>query len=244
MAAHETKQIALVTGANKGIGLEISRQLGRKGLVLLIGARDHARGTSAVEQLRAEQIDARLLPLDVTNQASIAAAARWIDGEFGRLDVLINNAGIAIDDGPPSQVSDEIIRRTYETNFFGPVAVMRAMLPLLRKSAAGRIVNLSSSLASLTITTDSTSPFFGLNYLAYNASKTALNVATVSFAKELAGTPIKVNAADPGYTRTDMNKGNGDHDVDEAAIAAVRLATLPPDGPSGTFVDKDGTIAW
>ncbi len=238
------KTIALVTGANKGIGLEIARQLGQKGFVLLVGARDHARGAAAVDQLCAERIDAHFVPLDVTNQASIDAAARWIDAEFGRLDILVNNAGIAIDDQPPSRVSTDVLRRTYETNFFGPVAVMQAMLPLLRESAAGRIVNLSSGLASLTITTDSTSPFYGMNYLAYNASKTALNVATVSFAKELWDTPIKVNAADPGYTRTDMNHGNGDQHADQAAIAAVRLATLPSEGPTGTFVDKDGNIAW
>lgn len=244
MATTTGKTIALVTGANRGIGFEIARQLAQKGSFVLIGARDLARGERAAVQLREEGFDARSVALDVTDEASIQRAARWIDAEFGRLDILVNNAGIAIDDQAPSLVSTGVLRQTYETNFFGPVAVTQAMVPLLRKSSAGRIVNLSSSLASLALTSDPASPVFGMNYLAYNASKSALNAMTVSFAKELRDTPIKVNAADPGYTRTDMNHGNGDHDADEGAIAAVQLATLPADGPTGIFIDKDGQVAW
>lgn len=236
--------IALVTGANRGIGFEIARQLAQKGSLILVGARDLVRGERAAEALRSEGFEARPVQLDVTDDASIRRAAEWIDAEFGRLDILVNNAGIAIDDKAPSEVSHDVLRQTYETNFFGPVAVTQAMVPLLRKSTAGRIVNLSSSLASLALTTDPSSSVFAMNYLAYNASKSALNSMTVSFAKELRDTPIKVNAADPGYTRTDMNQGNGDHDADEGAIAAVQLATLPADGPTGTFIDKDGQVAW
>jgi NAD(P)-dependent dehydrogenase (short-subunit alcohol dehydrogenase family) len=244
MATTTKKTIALVTGANRGIGFEIARQLAQKGSLVLLGARDLGRGEQAAEKLRAEGFDARPVQLDVTDNGSVRRAAQWIDTEFGRLDVLVNNAGIAIDDQAPSQVGTDVLRLTYETNFFGPVAVTQAMVPLLRKSTAGRIVNLSSSLASLALTSDPSSPVFAMNYLAYNASKSALNSMTVSFAKELRDTPIKVNAADPGYTRTDMNHGNGDHDADEGAIAAVRLATLPADGPTGTFIDKDGQVAW
>lgn len=240
----EAKTIALITGANRGIGFEIARQLAQKGSIVLVGARDESRGRQAADTLRAEGFDARPVQLDVTDGASIARAVDFIGAEFGRLDILINNAGIAIDNGAPSVLSGDVIRRTYETNFFGPVAVMQAMLPLLRQSPAGRIVNLSSGLGSLAITTDAASPFYGMNYLAYNSSKIALNVATISFAKELRDTPIKVNLADPGYTRTEMNHGNGDHDADEAALAAVRLATLPADGPTGTFIDKNGPMAW
>jgi NAD(P)-dependent dehydrogenase (short-subunit alcohol dehydrogenase family) len=180
----------------------------------------------------------------VTNQPTIEQAARRIEAEFGRLDILVNNAGIAIDDAPPSGLDIAVLHRTYEANVFGPVAVTRAMLPLLRKSSAGRIVNMSSSLGSLTLTTDPGWTFAHLNLLAYSSSKTALNAVTVQFAKELHDTPIKVNAADPGYTATDLNRHTGTRSVEQGARAAVLLAMLPADGPTGGFFDENGTLPW
>jgi NAD(P)-dependent dehydrogenase (short-subunit alcohol dehydrogenase family) len=149
-----------------------------------------------------------------------------------------------IDDAPPSGLDIEVLRRTYETNVFGPVAVTRAKLPLLRQSPAGRIVNMSSGLGSLTLTSNPAWEFADRNLLAYNSSKTALNAMTVQFAKELRDTPIKVNAADPGYTATDLNNHQGTHSVEQGARVAVCLATLPADGPTGGFFDENGTLPW
>jgi NAD(P)-dependent dehydrogenase (short-subunit alcohol dehydrogenase family) len=237
-------KVALITGANKGIGLEIARQLGRQGMTVLLGARDEGRGQEAAETLRADGVDARAIQLDVTSQETIDRAAHRIQKEFGRLDVLVNNAGIFIDDAPPSELDMKMLRRTYETNLFGPVAVTQAMLPLLRRSVAGRIVNMSSGLGSLTQTSDPGWGFSHLNLLAYNSSKTALNAATVEFAKELRGTLVKVNSADPGYTATDMNNQQGPRSVEQGARVAVRLATLPEDGPTGGFFDENGARPW
>jgi NAD(P)-dependent dehydrogenase (short-subunit alcohol dehydrogenase family) len=236
--------VALVTGANKGIGLEIARQLGKQGMTVLLGAREERRGQEAAEKLRTDGVDAEFIQLDVTRQETIDRAAWRIEKEFGRLDVLVNNAGIFIDDAPPSGLGMDTLRRTFETNFFGPVAVTKAMLPLLRRSLAGRIVNMSSGLGSLTQTSDLGWEFSHLNLLAYNSSKTALNAATVEFAKELRGTAIKVNAADPGYTATDMNNHMGPRSVEQGARVAVRLATLPEDGPTGGFFDENGALPW
>jgi len=236
--------VALVTGANKGIGLEIARQLGRQGMTVLVGARHEERGGKAAEGLRSEGVSACFIRLDVTSQNSIDQAAHRIEEEFGRLDILVNNAGICIDDTPPSGFDLSVLRRTYETNVFGPVAVIRAMLSLLRKSSAGRIVNMSSSLGSLTLTNDPNWTFAHVNLLAYNSSKTAVNAMTVQFAKEFHGTPIKVNSADPGYTATDLNYHTGPRRVEQGAWIAVRLATLPADGPSGGFFDEDGPLPW
>jgi NAD(P)-dependent dehydrogenase (short-subunit alcohol dehydrogenase family) len=211
---------------------------------VLVGARDAGRGREATERLRSEGIDAYLISLDVTSQAAIDQAARRLEEEFGRLDILVNNAGIFIDDAPPSGLDIEVLRRTYDTNVFGPVAVTKAMLPLLRKSSAGRVVNMSSGLGSLTLASEPGWEFAGINLLAYNSSKSALNAVTVQVAKELRDTPIKVNAADPGYTATDLNNHQGTRDVEQGARAAVRLATLPADGPTGGFFDEDGPLPW
>jgi NAD(P)-dependent dehydrogenase (short-subunit alcohol dehydrogenase family) len=240
----QNKPVALVTGANKGIGKEIARQLGAQGLTVLVGARDLRRGEEAAAELKASGANSHAIRLDVTDEASIAEAARRIEEEFGGLDVLVNNAAIAQDSVPPSQLDMATLRRTFETNVFGVVAVTQAMLPMLRKSSAGRIVNLSSGLASLAQNSDPNWAFDSVNLLAYNSSKTALNAVTVQFAKELRDTPIKVNAADPGYTATDMNGHSGTRTVEQGATAAVRLATLPDDGPSGSFFDEDGVVPW
>jgi len=238
------RRVAVVTGANKGIGLEIARQLAREGVIAFLGARDETRGQAAAEKLRAEGLDARPLRLDVTDDASAAAAASFLEQNAGRLDILVNNAGVAIDDGPPSRVSIDVLRRTYETNVFGVVRVTQAMLPLLRRSDAGRIVNLSSGLGSLTKNSDPSWDFASVKYLAYNSSKTAVNAITVQFAYELRATPIKVNAADPGYVATDMNQHQGLRSVEQGAATPVRLALLPPDGPTGGYFNDDGAVPW
>jgi NAD(P)-dependent dehydrogenase (short-subunit alcohol dehydrogenase family) len=238
------RRVAVVTGANKGIGLEIARQLGRAGHTVYLGARDAARGRAAAEKLRAEGLDAHTLALDVTDAASVAAAAAQVEKEAGRLDALVNNAAIAIDDGPPSRVSMDAVVRTYETNVFGVVRTTQAFLPLLRRSDAGRIVNLTSGLGSLAQNSDPNWEFAAVKYLAYNTSKTAVNAITVQFAAELRDTPIKVNAADPGYVATDMNRHQGHRSVEQGATAPVRLATLPADGPTGGTFNEDGPLPW
>jgi len=238
------QRVAVVTGANKGIGLEIARQLARNGIRVYLGARDEARGREAAEKLRAEGLHVAPLRLDVTNERSVADVVQQIEREAGRLDILVNNAGIAIDDGPPSRVSLDVIRRTYETNVFGLVRVTQASLPLLRRSDAGRIVNLSSGLGSLTQNSDPRWQYAGVKFLAYNSSKTAVNAVTVQFAWELRDTPIKVNAADPGYVATDLNRHQGIRSVEQGAATPVRLALLPADGPTGGYFNDDGVIPW
>lgn len=240
------KRITLITGANKGIGKEIARQLGAQKLTVLIGARDAERGQEAANELKAGGADAHFVPLDVTNAGSIAAAAAQVEQDYGRLDVLVNNAGISADGGPASAltVGIDAVRRTYETNLFGPFAVTQAFLPLLKKSSAGRIVNMSSGLGSLAMNSDPGSPYAAVKPLAYNSSKAALNMMTVIFADALKDIGIKVNAADPGYVATDLNRHSGPRTVAQGATIAVRLATLPADGPTGGYFDEDGPVPW
>lgn len=231
------KKIALITGANKGIGLEIAKQLGQQDITVLVGARDAVRGKIATELLTNQGVDAHMIMIDVTDEASIYSAAENIAKQYACLDILVNNAGIARgQDFKPSETPLQTMRETYETNVFGVVGVTNAMLPLLRKSEAGRIVTVSSSMGSLTLAADPSSPSAQLNMLAYNSSKAALNAVTLEYAKEQRSTSIKINAADPGYVFGSRTYADG-------AKAAVRLATLPPDGPSGTFQNETGTVA-
>jgi NAD(P)-dependent dehydrogenase (short-subunit alcohol dehydrogenase family) len=239
------KPVALVTGANKGIGYEISRQLARKGYSVVIGARDEPKGAEAAARLRDEGLDARHVRLDVTDADTIAALPRYFADTFGRLDVLVNNAGIARDWGtPPSATPLANIRETFETNVFGAIAVTQALLPLLRQSLAGRVVNVSSGLGSLTLLSDPAYAQHGINVLSYNASKTALNAFTVALAKELKDTSVKVNSADPDWVRTDMGGPNATHSVTEGADTPVWLATLPADGPTGGYFNKRRPLPW
>jgi len=229
-----TTTIALITGANKGIGHQTARQLGARGLTVLAGARDEARGLQAERALREAGADARFVRLDVTDPKSAREAADWVDHEYGRLDILVNNAGIARAGGPPSQTDLDAMREVYETNVFGVIIVTNAMLPLLRRAPAARIVNVSSEVGSIASMTDPASPLAQVPAsLAYPSSKSALNMITALYAKELRDTPIKVNAANPGYTATDLNRHSGFRSVAEGAEASVRLATLDGDGPSG-----------
>ena len=206
--------------------------------------RRRPRGRGGADELKQHGTDAQAVLLDVTDQASIDAAAHRIESEYGRLDILVNNAGIALESGPASAGDVENLRRTYETNVFGVFSVTKALLPLLKKSEAGRIVNMSSGLGSLTQNSDPEWEFAGIKPLAYNSSKAALNMITVTFAAELKDTPIKVNAADPGYTATDLNQHSGTRTVEQGATAAVRLATLPADGPTGGYFDEEGVVPW
>jgi NAD(P)-dependent dehydrogenase (short-subunit alcohol dehydrogenase family) len=232
--------VALVTGANKGIGLAIASELASRGLTVLVGARDASRGEAAAKRLAG---DAHAIALDVTRADSIAAAAARIGREFGRLDVLVNNAAIAVF-GKPSAARLDDVRAVFETNVFGVIAVTQAMLPLLRRAPAGRIVNVSSRIGSLSAITDPAFPMRGIGGGIYGPSKTALNAVTVAFAQELEGTAIKVNLACPGHTATDLNGHNGPRTVSEAAQEPVRLALLGPDGPTGTFSNDAGSIPW
>ena len=238
------KKIALVTGANKGIGLEIARQLGQNHILVLAGSRDPQRGQKAVNTLCGEAIDARLIVLDVTDQKTIDAAAARVEQEFGKLDILVNNAGIFLEKVPASQCQVENLRRTFETNFFGAFAVTKAFLPLLKKSPAGRIVNLASDLASLANTSDPNWALYPHVFFSYSSSKVAINALTVGLANELRGTKIKVNSADPGFTATDINNFTGPKPPQEAARVPVRLAMLPADGPSGGYFDENGPVPW
>ncbi len=232
-----TTKIALITGANKGIGFETARQLGSRDMTVLLGARDTDRGREAEQALREGGADAHFVQLDVTDAKSIQQAAEWIEAGYGRLDVLVNNAGtasIARRGYPPSQTSLDDMRAVYEINVFGVVAVTNAMLPLLRRAPAARIVNVSSEVGSITAQRDPAHPLGQMPAsVQYPSSKAALNMITVMYAKELRDTPIKVNSANPGFTATDFNGHRGFRSAAEGAEPSVHLATLPDDGPSG-----------
>ena len=239
------EKIALITGANKGIGFETARQLGEQGVTVLVGARDEVRGKDAADSLAARGIKAAPVRIDVTDATSVAEAAAEIERRHGRLDVLVNNAGVAGGfHGAPSEATAGDMREVYETNVFGVVTVTNAMLPLLRRAGAGRIVNMSSHLGSLVLNSDPDSPFARLNMIAYQSSKTALNAITVAYAKELRGTAIKINVAHPGVVATDINGHRGQRTPEEGAVIVVRLALLDDAGPSGASLSDDGVVPW
>ncbi len=239
------KKIALITGANKGIGFEIARKLGEQGATIVVAARSKSRGRAAAETLVNAGIDAHPLILDVTHTPSITRAYKYLAAEFGRLDILVNNAGIGHDMAlKPSETPIETIRDVFETNFFGAIAVTQGLLPLLRLSEAGRIVNLSSGLGSLTRGSEPAWPFYDVKPLGYNSSKTALNAFTVILAHELRESAIKVNSADPDWCRTDLGGEAAPHTASEGADTAVWLATLPPDGPTGGFFNGRQPVPW
>ena len=241
----DTNRIALVTGANKGIGLEIARQLAQAGVFVIIGARAPARAKAAVEDLSSRGLAAQAVLIDLNDHASIAAAAENIRAEHGRLDILVNNAGIVdAEDGPPTASSAEAARRIMDTNFVGTLAVTQAMLPLLRQSASARIVNLSSSLGSLELNGDPASPYSAARLIGYNASKAAVNMLTVQLAQELRGTPHVINSVSPGYVKTDLTGHNGFMTPEEGAMLPVRYAMLGDDAVSGRFVEPGGEAPW
>jgi len=241
-----TQKIALVTGANKGIGLETVRQLAQQKFTVLLGSRDAAKGEAAAESLRKEGLDVKAIAIDVSNGASIQGAAKAVAAQYGRLDALINNAGIMVDD-PTKKVSEQTVdawRQTFETNLFGLIATTQAFLPLLRKSEAGRIVNLSSILGSNTLHADPASPIYDFKLPAYNVSKSAVNAWTVQLAYELRDTPIKVNSAHPGWVKTEMGGEGAQMEIPDGAKTSVALATLPANGPTGTYSHLGDTLPW
>jgi NAD(P)-dependent dehydrogenase (short-subunit alcohol dehydrogenase family) len=238
------KTVALVTGANKGIGYEIAAGLGALGWSVGVGARDQTRREAAVEKLRAAGVDAFGVPLDVTDDGSVDAAAALVEERAGRLDVLVNNAGVTGGvPQEPTSVDLSVVRTAVETNVIGVIRVTNAMLPLLRRSASPRIVNMSSGVGSLTRQTTpgaETGPISA----AYSPSKTFLNAVTVQYAKELSGTNILINAACPGYTATDLNGFRGVRTPEQGAAIAIRLSTLPDGGPTGGFFEDAGVVPW
>lgn len=240
-----TKKIALISGANKGIGKEAARQLGKKGFKVYVGSRDLNRGKEAVDELKKDGVDAEAIQLDVTDQKSVDNAIASIGKEHPQLDVLVNNAGILIDRGTDLEsASVENVHKTMETNFYGPLRLLKAATGLLEKSSAPRVVNVSSTLGSLTHASDLASPFAEYTYLSYNCSKSALNMLTITASKCLASKKIKVNSICPGYVATDINENKGHRTVEQGAAIIVKMATIGEDGPTGGYFDDNGVISW
>jgi NAD(P)-dependent dehydrogenase (short-subunit alcohol dehydrogenase family) len=251
MATHD--KVAFITGANKGIGLETARGLAAQGIAVVLGSRDEAKGRAAADTLRAEGIEkVEAVRFDVTKPEDHREIARHIERRYGKLDILVNNAGVLLDEveiekggsNTTSTVTPEVLRATFETNFFAVVALTQALLPLIRKSPAGRIVNLSSILGSLALHSDPKSPIYSMKGFAYDASKTALNAFTVHLAAELKATPIKVNSAHPGWVKTDMGGSAAPVEVSEGGRTSVQLATLPEGGPTGGFFHLGEPLPW
>jgi NAD(P)-dependent dehydrogenase (short-subunit alcohol dehydrogenase family) len=245
--SEQAKKVALISGANKGIGFETARQLGKQGYTILLGARDLAKGETAAAELKKDGIDVRPVKLDVVNEADLKAVGEKIEREFGKLDVLVNNAGVSFEgfgSNEPSKTPVDVLRKTLDTNFFAVVAVTQALLPLLKKSDAGRIVNVSSILGSLTLQATEGSPIYDFKAFAYDTSKAALNSFTIHLAHELKGTKIKVNSAHPGWVKTDMGTDAAPMEIVDGAKTEVQLATLAADGPSGGYFHMGETLPW
>ena len=227
-------RIALITGANRGIGFEVARQLAQKGIEVLVGARDPAKGEEAAQRLAAENLSVTSIHIDVTNQSTIDLAVTEVANAYGRLDILVNNSGVYDKEPRPSELTLDVMRHNFEVNFFGAFSMTKAFLPLLRQSSAGRIVNVSSGLGSFFFHESLKQPYF---HCAYSASKASLNMFTLQLAQELKDTKIKVNACTPGLTATQLTNYRG-HSVEIGAKSTVFLATLPDDGPSGKYFDE------
>lgn len=240
------RRIALVTGANKGIGLETVRQLAKQGILTVLASRDVGRGESAAKKLGSEGLPVEFVQLDVTDSASIARAASEIENRHGHLDILVNNAGVFVEqlDRKASEQTIESWRKTFDANFFGLIEVTQAFLPLLRKSKAARIVNVSSRLGSITDQSDPSSPYYDFKVPAYNVSKTAVNAWTVQLAHELRGSRIKVNSIHPGHVKTDMGGANAAMEIVDGARTSVELALIPDDGPNGGYFHLGERLPW
>lgn len=244
-----SKKIALVTGANKGIGFETARQLGKEGITVIAASRNKEKGIKAVAQLVSEGIDAEFLELDVDNNTEIKFAYDYINNKYGKLDILINNAGIQVESNEwginnTATIDEAALRATLDTNFFNVVKLTNTLLPLIRKSEAGRIVNLSSILGSLGLHSDPSSPIYGSKLFAYDTSKTALNSYTIHLAAALADTPIKVNSAHPGWVKTDMGSDAAPMEITDGAKTSVALALLGSDGPTGKYIHMGDELPW
>ncbi len=247
------EKVAFITGANRGLGFETARELGELGTRVIIGSRDAKKGEEAAAKLRKQGIDAETLSFDVNNARDHQKAYDYLAEKYGRLDILVNNAGVWKEGEPvsptsapkpASAVSPEILRETFDTNFFATVALTQKLLPLIRKAPAGRIVNVSSILGSLTLQADPASPVYSFKAFAYDASKAALNAFTIHLAHELRDTKIKVNSAHPGWVKTDMGGPNAAMEVSEGGKTSAQLATVPEDGPNGGFFHLGQRVPW
>jgi len=247
------EKVAFITGANRGLGLETARELGEQGVIVVLGSRDPKKGAAAAAKLRDQGITAQSLSFDVTKPQDHQKASDYFAKTYGRLDVLVNNAGVWKESDassptsvpkPASAVSPEILRETFETNFFATVALTQKLLPLIRKAPAGRIVNVSSILGSLTLHADSASPIYSFKVFAYDASKAALNAFTVHLAQGLRDAKIKVNSAHPGWVKTDMGGPNATMEVSEGGKTSAQLATLADDGANGGFFHLGQRVPW
>jgi NAD(P)-dependent dehydrogenase (short-subunit alcohol dehydrogenase family) len=246
-----SQKIAFITGGNRGLGFQTALDLKDSNIKVVIGSRDLAQGETAVEKLRAAGVDADVLQFDVTKASDYQSAYDYFDSRYGRLDILVNNAGVAAGTFPgtgpehsASEVSPEVLHRVFETNFFAVVALTDKLLPLIKKSAAGRIVNLSSILGSLKLHADPNSPIYHAKSFAYDASKTALNAFTIHLAYELRDTKIKVNSAHPGWVKTDMGGDQAPMELSEGGKTSAALATLADDGPSGGYFHQGKPLPW
>jgi NAD(P)-dependent dehydrogenase (short-subunit alcohol dehydrogenase family) len=242
------KKVALITGANRGIGFETAKQLGEKGVTVVLGSRKLSDAQAAAAKLKAEGIDAYGVQLDVTKAADRSAADRFIAEHFGKLDILINNAGITSSHGfgtnSTSRTTEEELKSVFDTNLFSVVALTQELLPLLKKSEAGRIVNLSSILGSLTLHADPTSPIASFKNFSYDASKSALNTFTIHLADELKDTKIKVNSIHPGWVKTEMGTDAAPMEIPDGAKTSVEAALFGPDGPNGRFIHLGQELPW
>jgi NAD(P)-dependent dehydrogenase (short-subunit alcohol dehydrogenase family) len=247
-------KVAFITGANKGIGLETARGLGELGIAVVLASRDEANGRAAAGKLKTAGVrNVEPVRFDVTRREDHREIARFLEDRYGKLDILVNNAGVALEEADfaapggfntTPTVTPEILHRVFETNFFAVVELTQALLPLIRKAPAGRIVNLSSILGSLTLHADPKSDIYDKKSFAYDASKTALNAFTVHLAQALHGTPIKVNSAHPGWVKTDMGGQAAPMEVSEGGKTSVQLATLPESGPTGGYFHLGQPLPW
>jgi len=248
-----TQKVAFITGANRGIGFETAKKLGKLGIFPVIGSRNEASGKDAVAKLKADGIKADSIVFDVTNKGDYTSAYNYFESKFGKLDILVNNAGVSLEGDPVASMStvnpttgitEETLRGTMESNFFAQVFSTQVLLPLIRKSEAGRIVNVSSTLGSLTYHADPSSQIYAIQMFAYNTSKTALNSFTVHLAHELKDTAIKVNSIHPGWVQTELGGSAAPVTPADGADSSVRLATIPADGPTGGYFYLDDIIPW
>lgn len=242
------KKVAFITGGNRGIGLETARQLAQTGVKVVIGSRDLEKGKTAAGKIAAEGLDVEAIRFDITKPADYKEAYNYFDKNFGKLDILINNAGIAketfMSANNTSTVSQAVLRETFDTNFFGTVELTQVLLPLIKKAPNGRIVNLSSILGSLTLHADPESPIYAAKVLAYDASKAALNAFTIHLAHELKDTKVKVNSAHPGWVKTEMGTDAAPMEIPDGAKTSVQLATLTADGPTGGYFHMGQPLPW
>jgi len=247
MTKHEEK-VAFITGANRGIGFETAKRLGELGITVILGARDLAKGQAAARQLQALDINSEAIAYDANQPESADTAFDYLDKHFGKLDILVNNAGVGIEplfgSNDSSSVSAEVLQKTFQTNLFSVIALTQKLLPLIKRAPAGRIVNLSSILASQTLHSMPNSPIDPAKAFAYNASKTALNTYTIHLAHELRDTPIKVNSAHPGWVKTELGGPGAPMEVVDSYKTSVRLATLDASGPSGGFFHEGDSLPW